>query len=228
MDRPDRADEQRCGIPQSGRRLYVLRRQRWVLQAELCDQCTARQYIPIGRIDGNNVRTRQQRPLGNTDAGVYPGYGFTQSRPGQLHRARRISAMGATTARRRSRLPFPVSLYGVPYTDAQIDSNGVLAFTQASSTFSNSCLPGDPYTDAIFAHWDDLRTDNSGAGCAVYPGGTCGIFTGLPDRHRTERSSSSGGQCTLVTRPGRRILKYCCTRGHPTSRSFTGLWRMAV
>jgi predicted outer membrane repeat protein len=76
-------------------------------------------------------------------------------------------------------LPFAVGLYDNSYTSAQADSNGVLAFTSASSTFQSSCLPSLDYTDAIFPFWDDLRTDNSQAVCASYPGGTCGIFTAV-------------------------------------------------
>jgi len=76
-------------------------------------------------------------------------------------------------------LPFQVSLYGNSFTSAQVDSNGVLAFTSATSTFLNTCLPYPNYTDAIFAYWDDLITDNSDPICASYPGGTCGIFTAV-------------------------------------------------
>src|SRR4029079_6217056 len=73
-------------------------------------------------------------------------------------------------------LPFPVSLYGTSYASAQADSNGVLAFTSGSSTFTNTCRPNVSYADAIFPHWDDLRTDAQ-SGCSSYPGGVCGIFT---------------------------------------------------
>jgi hypothetical protein len=73
-------------------------------------------------------------------------------------------------------MPFRVLLYGTSYSNALVDSNGVMAFSEANSTAYNSCLPRVVYTDAIFAHWDDLRTD-AGAGCAIYPGGICGIFT---------------------------------------------------
>jgi hypothetical protein len=74
--------------------------------------------------------------------------------------------------------PFPVCLYGNTYTSGQADSNGVLGLTSASSTFGNTCLPGSAYSDAIFGHWDDLLT-TAQAGCASYPGGTCGIYTAL-------------------------------------------------
>jgi len=76
-------------------------------------------------------------------------------------------------------MPFAVELYGTSQTSALADSNGVLAFTSAESTFQSSCLPSLDYTDAIFPFWDDLRTDNSQADCASYPGGTCGIFTAV-------------------------------------------------
>ena len=75
-------------------------------------------------------------------------------------------------------LPFPVTLFSTSFTSAKVDSNGVFSFNYAYSTFANTCLPGSDYGDAIFAHWDDLRTD-TGAGCASYPGGTCGIFTAV-------------------------------------------------
>ena len=106
-----------------------------------------------------------------------PGYSFTTSAgtitPGTTDTGNHVDD-GTTPIT----LPFLVSLYGTPYTNAIVDSNGVLAFTAANSTFSNTCLPGASYTDAIFAHWDDLRTDDN-SGCASFPGGVCGIFTAV-------------------------------------------------
>jgi len=67
-------------------------------------------------------------------------------------------------------LPFPFSLYGVPYTSAGADSNGRLLFTSSTSTFSNTCLPSPADGPAIFPHWDDLRTDvtTCTGGCGIY------------------------------------------------------------
>src|SRR5207247_1119553 len=41
----------------------------------------------------------------------------------------------------------------------------------------NVCLPASTLSNAIFANWDDLRTDQQG-GCTSYGSG-CGIFTSV-------------------------------------------------
>jgi hypothetical protein len=79
-------------------------------------------------------------------------------------------------------LPFSWSLYGVPYTDVNVCSNGNLQFGTPSGTFpaayNNDCLPSTTQVTGpmICPHWDDLRTDI----------GTTGIFTSVsgtaPDR----------------------------------------------
>src|SRR5207244_1977954 len=70
-------------------------------------------------------------------------------------------------------------LYGHSYNQLSVSSNGVLSSGTNIAPSNNGCLPdgGYYYQDAIFAHWDDLRTD-SGAGCSSYPTG-CGIFTSV-------------------------------------------------
>ena len=75
-------------------------------------------------------------------------------------------------------IPFTVNLYGTPYTAANVDSNGTLQFLSSVTNFTNACLPAAAYNDAIFPHWDDLRTD-ANTGCASFPGGTCGIYTAV-------------------------------------------------
>ena len=64
-------------------------------------------------------------------------------------------------------LPFPVYIYGTPYTSANVDSNGTIQFTTAGSTFTNVCLPGPSHGRAFFPYWDDLYTLND----------TYGIYT---------------------------------------------------
>ena len=61
-------------------------------------------------------------------------------------------------------LPFPVTIYGTPYTSVNAGSNGLLEFgsDQAGAYFAN-CLPvqaGPPaFAATLFPYYDDLRTD---------------------------------------------------------------------
>ena len=61
-------------------------------------------------------------------------------------------------------LPFPVYIYGTPYTSANVDSNGTIQFTTSGSTFTNVCLPGPSHGRSFFPYWDDLYTLNEGYG----------------------------------------------------------------
>jgi alpha-tubulin suppressor-like RCC1 family protein len=76
-------------------------------------------------------------------------------------------------------LPFTYGFYGQNFTTATVDSNGSLQFNTHNTVYTNTCLPAAGFIDAIFAHWDDLRTDGN-------VGGTQGIFTSvtgvLPNR----------------------------------------------
>jgi FG-GAP-like repeat len=77
-------------------------------------------------------------------------------------------------------LPFPYTFYDTTYTNISVSSNGNAQFTTTDTSFNNSCLPWTSHNYTIFPYWDDQRTDNLGwAGCAGYPGGTCGIFTSV-------------------------------------------------
>ena len=74
-------------------------------------------------------------------------------------------------------LPFPYQLYDQTFTGVNISSNGNLQFVSNSTSLSNTCpLPTTTLSYPIMPHWDDLRTDQVGAGCAGYPGATCGVF----------------------------------------------------
>ena len=78
--------------------------------------------------------------------------------------------------------PFPVSVYGQTFNSANVASNGSLDLIGTQSPFTHACqvLPSSMWTMAIFPYQDDLRTDNlSWAGCNVFPGATCGIFTSV-------------------------------------------------
>src|SRR5215831_3186129 len=77
-------------------------------------------------------------------------------------------------------LPFPVSVYGQTFTSANVASNGALDLVGSTFPFTHGCLtlPDNRWGMSIFPYQDDLRTDNLGfAGCAAFPGGTCGVFT---------------------------------------------------
>jgi hypothetical protein len=65
-------------------------------------------------------------------------------------------------------LPFNYNFYGINYNTAALCSNGNIQFNTVNTAYVNACLPATGFTDAIYPHWDDLRTD--------IPAGT-GIFT---------------------------------------------------
>ncbi len=66
-------------------------------------------------------------------------------------------------------LPFAFNLYGIPFTTANVSSNGTLQFNTDNPSYSNICLPTTNMGYAILPHWDDLRTDE-GDGSGVYIG----------------------------------------------------------
>jgi hypothetical protein len=74
-------------------------------------------------------------------------------------------------------LPFTVQFYNnLSFTSANVSSNGNMQFVGSSASFTNDCLPSASVPGpTIYAHWDDLRTDQVG-NCTLYAGG-CGIFT---------------------------------------------------
>jgi hypothetical protein len=61
-------------------------------------------------------------------------------------------------------LPFPVYIYGVPYTSASVVSNGNIQFTTMSTAFGNVCLPSPNHGRAFFPYWNDLLTNGAGQG----------------------------------------------------------------
>ena len=76
-------------------------------------------------------------------------------------------------------IPFAFTLYGTPYGNVAVSSNGNAQFTTSDTTFTNVCpLPWPAHNDAIFPYWDDQRTDAQ-SGCAAFPGGNCGVFTSV-------------------------------------------------
>jgi uncharacterized repeat protein (TIGR01451 family) len=68
--------------------------------------------------------------------------------------------------------PFPVSIYGHPYTTASASSNGNLQFSTANTAFSNTCLPDTSMGTMFAPYWDDLYTVNSGFGIYSLTSGT--------------------------------------------------------
>jgi hypothetical protein len=75
--------------------------------------------------------------------------------------------------------PFPVSVYGNSYTDANISSNGNLQFAETIGYLGHGCnpLPVDFMTGpVIFGYWDDLMTNTGLTNCTTWANG-CGVFT---------------------------------------------------
>src|SRR5207237_1267100 len=64
-------------------------------------------------------------------------------------------------------LPFAVTLYNAPLSDAYVSSTGVIEFGTSDYAFGNACLPVPIYSYAVLGYWDDLITSCSG----------CGVFT---------------------------------------------------
>ncbi|PYK47424.1 MAG: hypothetical protein DME51_13700, partial [Verrucomicrobia bacterium] len=75
-------------------------------------------------------------------------------------------------------LPFSYALYDLTFTSVTVSSNGNAQFTTIDSAFANFCLPWTTHNYAIMPYWEDLTTEQL-AGCAIYPGGTCGIYTSV-------------------------------------------------
>ncbi len=71
-------------------------------------------------------------------------------------------------------LPFSATLYGQQFGTAYLTSNGQLDFTAPDESSANAELPDPNATDAIFAHWGDLRTDTTQP-----DGSQSGIFTAI-------------------------------------------------
>jgi hypothetical protein len=63
-------------------------------------------------------------------------------------------------------LPFPVSLYGISYTTANVESDGNFQFTTSNGIYVNTCLPADPtqFGPTIFTDWYDQNTACTGTG----------------------------------------------------------------
>jgi hypothetical protein len=81
-------------------------------------------------------------------------------------------------------LPFPVSLYGMTFTTANVSSNGFIEFGSDGQASSNSCLPQAPFdftflsfsspTVVVCPYWADLSTYNP-----LDPDNGKGVFTSL-------------------------------------------------
>jgi hypothetical protein len=74
--------------------------------------------------------------------------------------------------------PFPISLYGISYTNGNISSNGDLQFDSNNFGFGSYCpYPNQFFGATIFPYQDDLRTDAQ-PDCSVFTSG-CGVFTSV-------------------------------------------------
>jgi hypothetical protein len=82
-------------------------------------------------------------------------------------------------------LPFPVQVYGTPYTSARVSANGNLQFASDAGSAGVSgefCLPvldSPPFLSTLFGYFQDLRTDVNG----VQPSGVYSSVVGTaPNR----------------------------------------------
>lgn len=77
-------------------------------------------------------------------------------------------------------LPFPVRIYEQgPFLSVTLSSNGNIQFVGANASLGNICLPDASFSNTIYLHWDDMRTDQISPSCATFPPPGCGIFTSI-------------------------------------------------
>ena len=109
--------------------------------------------------------------------------------------------------------PFPVTVYGTPYTTASVGSNGYVEFVGNNpNIYTLRCLPvrttpGNFFLSTLFAYYDDLRTD-------VTPT-VHGVFSSLSARLPTASSCSNGTRPTLPTMPSRLTSRRFSTKARP-------------
>jgi hypothetical protein len=118
-------------------------------------------------------------------------------------------------------LAFPVSVYGTPISVAYAGSNGTLQFTMTPNPkpfFFAECVPVNqdpPFLNALFAYYDDLRTDD----LAACP--DCGIFTQTlgtaPNRQFVIRWKT-----TYFNHPGTAEFEVLLTEGSNTLSAIYG------
>lgn len=112
---------------------------------------------------GGNDTAAFNPPVGST------GYTITQTTGVSIVPGTDDVGLYADDAVVAINLPFAFTFYGQSFTTAELSSNGNLQFNTASSAWSNQCLPGASFVDAICPHWDDLSTLGAGEG----------VFTGV-------------------------------------------------
>ena len=120
-------------------------------------------------------------------------------------------------------LPFPVNVYGAAQSVAYAGSNGDIQLTTTPGDklfYWQECVPvtpdqGGPFTNTLFAYYDDLRTDETGV-CA-----DCGIFTQTlgtaPNRQFVIRWKT-----TYFNHPGTAEFQVVLTEGSDTLSAIYG------
>lgn len=71
-------------------------------------------------------------------------------------------------------LPFNYTFYDQTFQTATVSTNGVLQFSSASNDYGENgiCLPLGQFNNAIFAHWNDMKTNGAGEGIYTSVSGT--------------------------------------------------------
>jgi hypothetical protein len=100
-------------------------------------------------------------------------------------------------------LPFPVMIYGQPYSSVNAESNGTLQFTTDVAQFTNDCLPSATHGAMFAPYWDDMRTDVAAG---------AGIYSTVTGTAPTGPTTSSGGQATSATTCRPPTSSGCSTR----------------
>ena len=116
-------------------------------------------------------------------------------------------------------LPFPVYVYGQPYTSAVVESNGTIQFTGDTSVFTNTCLPGDSYGRTLFPYWDDLCTDGGGTTASTRPSPAARRTAVFYIEWRTTYFSGGGtANFEMVFNENNQVLKTSTARSRRAAR----------
>jgi|GEM_PF-372783 len=92
-------------------------------------------------------------------AGSNTGYLITQATGASIVAGGTDTGNHADDAVTTINLPFGYTFYGQTFSNVTLSSNGNLQFGSSSTAYANACLPQSGVNNAIFAFWEDLRTD---------------------------------------------------------------------
>ena len=105
-------------------------------------------------------------------SGSNTGYGITQATGASIVAGITDTGNHADDGITTINLPFGYTFYGQTFSNVTLSSNGNLQFGSGSTAYANVCLPQSGVNNAIFAFWEDLRTDCANNGIYTSISGT--------------------------------------------------------